>query len=148
MKPRNSWIVRKRSFITSLAKAMTWQILIAAAKVIQKRLINLPRSNIFTFDHHYLFDFFFFWSFISNFFPELKNLGLKSWTLESTPSATHFFKRSKLAILPEHKCPWILCLALRPHQKLPKLDFQSEFFYVKKLFLIFFSIKNFGAHFC
>ena len=58
-KPQNSWIVRERSFITSLAKSMTWQILIAAAKVIQKRLINLPRSNIFTFDHHYLFDFFF-----------------------------------------------------------------------------------------
>jgi hypothetical protein len=34
---------------------------------------------------------------------------------------------TKLAILSDFKHPQMLCLALQPHQKVPKLDFQSEF---------------------
>ena len=36
-------------------------------------------------------------------------------TLEVTPSATPFFKRAY--ILPNYKCPGLICLALPPHQK-------------------------------
>ena len=34
---------------------------------------------------------------------------------------------TKLAVLPECKCPWMLCLALQPRQKVTNFDFQSEF---------------------
>ena len=46
----------------------------------------------------------------------------------------------KLAILLDHKRPWMLCLALRPHQKVPKSDLQNEFSMSKiiQIFLISF----------
>ena len=86
---------------------MTWQILIAAAKVIQKRLINLPRSNIFTFDHHYLFDIFSFGpSFQNSSFQDLKN-----WDKSHESRKQHLLEPTfskgltKLAILPDYKRP-------------------------------------------
>ena len=39
---------------------------------------------------------------------------VKSWTSEATPSATHSFKKSYKISHP----PLMLCIALRPHQKL------------------------------
>ena len=43
---------------------------------------------------------------------------IKSLTSEATPSATPFFKRAyKLAILPDYKCPGLICLALPARQK-------------------------------
>ena len=36
-------------------------------------------------------------------------------------------KGLQLAILPNYKCPWILCLLLQPHQKMPKLEFKGNF---------------------
>ena len=53
----------------------------------------------------------------------------------------HFSKRlSKLAILPDYKCPRMLCLALPARRKVRKLDFQSEFSMSKiiRISLIFF----------
>ena len=41
---------------------------------------------------------------------------VKSLLSEATPSATQFFK-SKLAIILNHNCPWMFCLALQPGQK-------------------------------
>ena len=64
----------------------------------------------------------------------------------------HFSKRlPKLAILPDYKCPRMLCLPLPARRKVRKLDFQSEFSISKiiRIFLNFFSLKNnrLGAHF-
>ena len=36
-----------------------------------------------------------------------------------------FEKVTKLAILPNYKCPGMLCPALPPRREVPKLDFQS-----------------------
>ena len=61
----------------------------------------------------------------------------------------HFSKGlTKLAILPDYKCPGLICLALPARRKVRKLDFQSEFS-KSKSFRIFFSLKNnrLGAHF-
>ena len=36
-------------------------------------------------------------------------------------------KGLQLAILPNYKCPWILCLLLQLRQKMPKLEFKGNF---------------------
>ena len=52
--------------------------------------------------------------------------------------------KMKLVILSDYKCPRMLCLALPPHRKVQKLDFQSEFSMSKiiQIFIILFSLKN------
>ena len=37
---------------------------------------------------------------------------------------------AKLAILPEYKCPFMLCLALQPHQKVRQQEYCFYFTYV------------------
>ena len=67
---------------------------------------------------------------------------LKSLTSEATPLTTNSFKIS--ASLPDYKHTRMLCLPLRPRQKVLESDFQSEFSMSKiiQILLIFFSMKN------
>ena len=51
---------------------------------------------------------------------------LKSLTSEATPSATQFLKK-KSAIILDYKRPWMLCLALKPGQKLGLILVESGF---------------------
>ena len=37
--------------------------------------------------------------------------------MEATPLVTPSKGLTKLAIFPNYKCPWLICLALPPHQK-------------------------------
>jgi hypothetical protein len=72
--------------------------------------------------------------------------------LGSVTFGKHNFSKglTKSAILPDFKCPRMLCLGLPPHREVPKLDFESGFSMSKfiKIFLIFsLKNKNLGAHF-
>ena len=70
---------------------------------------------------------------------------LKSLGSEATPLLPiHAKGLIELAILPNYRHPWMLCIALQPCQKVLKADFQSQFSMSKiiLIFLIFFSMKN------